>query len=266
MSAAADIPTPTPVLEMIDVAVPTGREPESPVFDVPRWSVKRGEYWVVGGVAGSGKSALLETTAALRRPVRGTHRVFGYDVTELGGDDLLQVRRRLGMVFAGGGRVFSELTVAENVALPLCYHRNCPASEACEESQPLLLATGLSDKAHLRPGRLTRDWRQRVALARALAHRPDALLLDNPLEGLEPRQLRWWLGFLARLGLGHEWLHGQPLTLVVTCEDLRPFLSYAQQFGVLGRRGFVAVGDRQELERCDEPELRQLLGEETRVE
>lgn len=251
---------------MIDVAVPTGREPDAALVWVGQWSVRRGEYFVVGGRPGSGRSALIETAGALQRPARGTQRLFGRDVAALSGEDLARMRQRIGLVFAGGGRLFTGMTVAENVALPLCYHRNCTAGEACEALQPLLEATGLRDKTHLRPGRLTRDWRQRVALARALALRPEALLLDDPLAGLEPRQLRWWLDFLDRLRAGHEWLHGQPLTVVVTCGDLRPFLGCARQFGVLGRHGLVTVGARQDLERCDEPVLRELLGEEARVE
>ena len=97
------------------------------------WTVLPGEYWVIGGRHGTGKTDLLLTAAGLHRPTAGVLRLFGRDVTGLSEGELLQQRTRVGIVFKGGGRMFNELTVAENVALPVCYHRNCTPEEAQEE-------------------------------------------------------------------------------------------------------------------------------------
>ncbi len=251
---------------MIGLAAARGQDPDSPSLEDVNWQFNPGEYWAVGGLPGSGKSLLLETAAALLRPARGTHRLFGSDVAQLRGDDLSQVRRRIGLVFGAGGRLFNDLTVGENVLLPVAYGRNCTASEALKEVKPLLEWLGLTPLAHQRPARITADWRQRVALARALALQPAALLLDNPLEGLEGRQLRWWLAVLARLAAGHPWLGGKPIALVVACEDLRPFVTHAQRFAALCHGRFVAVGGAQDLHQCPEPVVRELLGEESLTE
>ncbi|MBI2927477.1 MAG: ATP-binding cassette domain-containing protein [Verrucomicrobia bacterium] len=256
----------TPICEMIGLAVARGQDPDAATLDDVNWQLQPGEYWAVGGLPGSGKSLLLETAAALLRPARGTHRLFGSDVAELRGDDLSQVRRRIGLVFGAGGRLFNDLTVGENVLLPIAYDRNCAAGEALEEVRPLLDWMGLTPLVHHRPARLTADWRQRVALARALALQPAALLLDNPLNGLEGRQLRWWLAALARLAAGHPWLGSKPIALVVACEDLRPFVAHAQRFAALCSHRFVPVGGAKELQQCPEPVVRELLGEESLTE
>ena len=82
------------------------------------WTVAAGDYWVVGGLPGTGKSDLLATAAGLQRPLRGTHLLFGEDLARLDEPALIQKRLRVGLVFENGGRLFNRLTVAENLALP----------------------------------------------------------------------------------------------------------------------------------------------------
>ena len=85
------------------------------------------------------------------------------------------------------------------------------------------------------------------------------LLLDNPLTGLDPRDAAWWLGFMDRLSAGHPLLDGRPVTLVVSCDDFRPWLGRARQFAVLRERRLVALPGSFEPTGADEV-LRHLLG------
>lgn len=250
----------TPAIEFCGVTV-TGAELRSSVTMVENvnWSVCPGEYWVVGGAPGTGKSDLLSTAAALQKPGRGTHLLFGNDLSRLPESDQLKHRLRVGLVFQAGGRLFSQLTVAENLALPVCYHGNL----ALEDAQPLvskvLELTGLSGFARRPAASLTRNLHERVALARALMLKPEVLLIDNPLVGLDPRQAFWWMDFLRKLSRGHEVSDGRPITLVVAADDLRPWREHATNFAVVHEKRWIEVGDRKALDASQAPEVRELL-------
>ena len=128
----------------------------------------------------------------------------------------------MGFVFEGG-QLFNQLTIRENVALPLQYHRDLPSAAAAQEVQALLELMELTPLADIDAVEHRANWRQRAALARALILKPEMLLLDNPLGRLGARHLQWWLRFLDQLWRGHEWCGGKPMTLVATTDDLRPW-------------------------------------------
>ena len=242
---------------MINASAASTRSPRLPAVEGIDWRVNAGDYWVVGGLPGSGKSDLLATAAGLQRPLAGTHLLFGTDLTQLNESELLSERLRIGLVFENGGRLLSTLTLAENVALPLQYHRDYSDDEIQRRVETILALTELTEYADLLPNRTTRTWRQRAALARALALQPEILLVDNPLGGLDPRHISWWIDFLARLAGGHELMNGKPVTLVVVPEDLRPWVDQGRQFALLKKRKWVLLGGRVELSAATEPLLRE---------
>lgn len=249
----------TALLEMADVAISAIRTPERVIIDAVRWTVRAGEYWVVGGLPASGKSDLLATAAGLMRPARGSIRLFGKDVNRLHEEERLQSQLRVGMVFGGGGRLFNNLTVGENLALPLCYHENCHPSSSQDRVTAVLESLDLAEVTHNTPVALNRNQRQRVGLARALVLSPELLFLDNPLAGIDARETRWWMEFLDGLRKGHPLLHGRPITLVAGTDDLQPWTEHGQQFALIDRGQFVAVGTAAELMKQENPALRQLL-------
>ncbi len=247
-----------PVIELVNGSVGAGGRPDSASLEEINWRISAGEYWVVGGLPGSGKSDLLSTLAGLYRPLAGTLKLFGRDVAELREEDFMATRLRIGLVFEGGGRLFNQLSVAENVALPLRYHWG-PGGEADERVRAILDATGLSPLAESLAGRINLARRQRVALARALALSPEALLLDNPLGASGPQEARWWRDFLGQLAEGHALLGGCPVTLVVACHDLRPWADQGKQFALLKQRRWRVIGGRADLTCGDEPLLHEML-------
>lgn len=247
------------LIEMIGLTVGAADSPASALVEEVNWSIRAGDYWVVGGLPGSGKSNLLATAAGLNRPQRGTLRWFGKDVGELSDEALLAARSRVGIVFENGGRPFNHLTVAENIALPLRYHRDRSPGEVRETVEKILQFAGLTSLASMTPSRVKPAERQRLALARALTMSPDVLLLDNPLAGLAPQEARWWRDGLADLSAGHDIAGGRAVTLVVACHDLRPWADQGRQFALLNQGLWLPVGGREALAACAEPLLQELL-------
>jgi len=245
------------VIDMTAVSAGSLRDPNALAVENVHWRVVAGDYWVVAGLQGSGKSDFLMMTAGLMPPAQGSYRLFG-EAMPIFGDAHLSTRLRLGLVF-DGGQLFNQLTLTENIALPLRYHRNLTPAEAGEAVETMLELTELAPWANSTPGAVGRNWQKRAGLARALMLRPAVLLLDNPLAGLDLRHTGWWLNFLDQLSAGHTLLAGQPLTLVVTADDLRPWRGRARQFAVLKGKQFVALGSQAELERTTEPLVREML-------
>ena len=239
------------VVEMRAASVTTLRDTTLTVLENVDWSVLPGEFWVVAGQPQSGKSDLLMTAAGLLLPARGSCRVFGCDTNSFGEAQLAE-RLRVGLVFAGG-QLFNQLTVAENVALPLRYQKNLSAAETARDVAVLLEMLELTPFADRTPANLAAQWRSRAALARALILKPELLLLDNPLAGLNVRARQWLLTFLDQLWRGHAWLGGQPMTLVATTDDLRAWRHPARKFAVLDEKKFSALGAWSEVEAARSP-------------
>lgn len=148
-------------------------------FDIPR-----GELVALKGRSGSGKTTLLNLVGGLDSPDEGRVTVDGTQLSGLGEDGLLELRRdRLGFIFQSFGLI-PILSAAENVGVPLRLRKADPRER--EERVALLLAlVGLADHAAQRPGELSGGQQQRVAVARALANRPKLLIADEPTGQLD---------------------------------------------------------------------------------
>ncbi len=253
-----------PAIEMRAVSVAALRDQDRVVAEDINWTVNPGDYWVVAGLHGSGKSDFLMMTGGLMPPHGGQYRFFGEEMPIFEAARLKQ-RLRLGLVF-DGGQLFNHLTVAENVALPLRYRHNLSPAEGAAQVSELLARTELAAWAESMPGTLGRGWQKRVGLARALALKPEVLLVDNPVAGLDPRHVHWWLGFLDQLSKGDPLTGGRPVTLVVTTADFRPWKSHARQFAMLRNHGFVVLGAWGQLQAASEELVQELLTQRTEVE
>jgi ABC-type transporter Mla maintaining outer membrane lipid asymmetry ATPase subunit MlaF len=244
-------------IEMRDASVGAMRDTSFTVVEDVNWTVAPGEFWVIAGQQQSGKSDFLKMTAGLMAPVKGSYRLFGNETRTFGEAELPE-RLRLGFVFEGG-QLFNHLTIRENVALPLQYHRNLSAGAAASEVQTLLELMELTPLADITPANVSGNWLQRAALARALALKPELLLLDNPLGRLDARHRQWWLRFLNRLWRGHNWLGSRPLTLVATTDDLRPWQNAQLKFGLLHDKFFSPLGSWSRVETSNDPVVKELL-------
>ena len=246
-----------PAILMNNVAIASLLDPASTVLSHVNWKVNPGEFWVLAGLQGSGKSDLLMLTAGLMAPLEGQYLFFGEEMPILE-ENRLPERLRLGMVFESG-QLFNHLTVSENVGLPLRYHHNLSKADALTAVQSMLQAIELEPWADSTPGALGPNWHKRVGLARALMLKPEVLLLDNPLAGLDLRHAYWWLGLLDRLSKPNNLAREEPLTLVVTAADLRPWIDLGQQFAVLKDQRLTLLGARAQVQAANPQLIAELL-------
>ncbi len=156
------------------------------VHDGVDLDVYRGEVLGIVGGSGSGKSVLLRTMLGLHRPNEGSVFIEGRDVTRLSDAELIDVKRRYGVTFQHGA-LFTSLTVAENIQLPMREFLRLPAEVLDSLAELRLRMVGLAPEAGRKlPSQLSGGMVKRAALARALALDPSLLFLDEPTSGLDP--------------------------------------------------------------------------------
>ncbi len=255
-------PSAPPAILMQEVAAGSLQDPGAPLLRNINWTVNAGDFWVVAGMQGSGKSDFLMLTAGLMAPLGGHYWFFGEPMPILD-EERLPYRLRLGLVFEGG-QLFNHLTVAENLGLPLRYHQNLTKVDASAAVQQMVEALELGPWADSTPGALGTNWHKRVGLARALMLKPELLLLDNTLSGLDLRHTFWWLELLERLSRPGNFVRKEPLTLIITAADLRPWLNLARQFAILKNGQMTVIGDRARLEAASDELVGDLLARPSR--
>ena len=149
------------------------------------FAMARGEFVVLFGASGAGKSLLLRLWLGLERPDAGSVRLLGGEPARGSGQQRRALLARTGVVFEHDA-LFEDRSVGDNVALALSAVPRRSAAAARRAVHESLLLVGLKHVDHLRPRALPAGTRRRVALARAIAHRPELLLVDEPAAGLDP--------------------------------------------------------------------------------
>src|SRR5262245_28071733 len=146
--------------------------------------IEEGDYVSIMGPSGCGKSTLLNVLGCLDRPTSGSYWLGGEDVSALDDDALSLVRgNRLGFVFQSYNLI-QQLTVLENIEVPL-YYQGCPEADGRRMAEELGNLVGLKDRLQHRPFELSGGQQQRVAIARALINDPLIILADGPTGNLD---------------------------------------------------------------------------------
>jgi putative ABC transport system ATP-binding protein len=211
---------------------------ETHALDDVNLEVQDGEYVSIAGPSGSGKTTLLSILGLLDTPTSGEYELAGEAVANLSAADRARVRnRQIGFIFQAFNLI-GDLTVFENVELPLTY-RGQTAEERRSRVHTALEQVGLTHRANHYPSQLSGGQQQRVAVARAVAGDPAILLADEPTGNLDSQNSESVMSLLRDL-------HEGGATICMVTHDAR----YAHQAdrtielfdGRIAERGAVAVG------------------------
>lgn len=216
--------------------------------------VNKGDIFVIMGGNGCGKTTLMRALIGLQRPAEGTVCYGGEDFWNGPAEIQERLKRRLGIMFQGGA-LWSSLTLAENVALPLQEYTALPTARIDEIVAFKLALVGLAGFEEFYPSELSGGMRKRAGLARAMALDPAILVIDEPSSGLDPLTARRLDDLILELrdSLG--------TTIVVVTHELASILAIGSNSVFLDAetRTMIATGDPRQAARTGDARVRHFL-------
>lgn len=177
-------------------------------------SVQQGEYISLSGPSGCGKSTLLSVLGLLDTPTGGNYLLNSKDVSSLSSDERATIRsREIGFIFQSFNLI-SDLSVSENVMLPLMYQSDVDKNTAAQRMDRVLDRVGMSHRKDHFPSQLSGGQQQRVAVARALINEPSIILADEPTGNLDSKNAQAVMELLSDL-------HNDGSTICMVTHDPR---------------------------------------------
>jgi len=223
------------------------------------FSVRRGEIMVIMGGSGSGKTTLLRHLLGLNRPTAGSIRILGHDLSCITRKALYKLRREMGVAFQGGA-LFSSMSVAENVQLPLREHTRLDDNTIRIMTRMKLEVVNLSGFENLMPAELSGGMTKRVALARAVIMDPKLLFFDEPSAGLDPVVSAELDELIISLR------NAMNMTIVVVTHELDSAFKIADRIAILDTGTVLASGTADEIRHSNDERVQNMLHRKAREE
>jgi phospholipid/cholesterol/gamma-HCH transport system ATP-binding protein len=214
--------------------------------------IKRGETITILGGSGTGKSVLLKLIAGLEKPDQGAIRIDKRDICPLKEDELVPIRRKIGMLFQGAA-LFDSLSAGENVAYPIREHFRIPEEEVQRVVREKLRLVGLEGIEEKMPAELSGGMKKRVGLARAIAIDPEIILYDEPTTGLDPantQRINQLIVELQRI---------LKVTSIVVTHDLDSAYQVTDRLALLYRGRIAMAGTKEEFETSPIQEVKDFI-------
>lgn len=238
-----------PIIEIVDLVTTYGQRR---ILDGINLQIMPGETMTILGRSGCGKSTLLRHLIGLSRPTRGKIFIKGQDITLLSEEEMLPIRRKIGMLFQGAA-LFNSMTVSDNVALPLREHTALEESTIKIMTRMKLDQVGLAGFDDFMPAQLSGGMKKRAALARAIAMDPDILFCDEPSAGLDP---------IVAVGIDHLILKLKKafrMTIVVVTHELASVSLIADRVALLDSGRIIALGTVEQLKQSQDDKVQQFF-------
>jgi phospholipid/cholesterol/gamma-HCH transport system ATP-binding protein len=215
------------------------------VLDDISFEIPKGQAFCLLGRSGTGKSVALRHIIGLVKADSGRVFVEDKDIATLGGRQLADVRKHMGVLFQNSA-LFDSMSVGENVAFPMRRHTDWPDADIRERARAKLSDVGLDEDFDTMPGNLSGGMKKRAGLARAMALDPAILLVDEPSAGLDPMTSREIDELLVKTKQGGT-------TLVVVTHNIPSARAIGDRFTVLDQGRMLASGTIEALDASEEP-------------
>ena len=214
--------------------------------------IPEGMISVILGPSGTGKSVLISHLIGLMYPDDGDILVHGQSVTKMRRRELLELRRKFGILFQDGA-LFGSMGIYDNVAFPLRQHTNLSEPEIREIVSARLEDVGLTKAANRMPGELSGGMRKRAGFARALVLEPEIVMFDEPDSGLDPVRTALLCQLIHRMHREHGG------TYIVITHDIASMRAIGEYIAVLWKGRIVQSGGREHMLNSENPFVRQFL-------
>jgi len=226
------------------------------VLDGLTIGIPEGMITVVLGPSGTGKSVLIKHLIGLLFPDQGSIYVHGHSVARLRMSQLLELRRKFGILFQDGA-LFGSMNVFDNTAFPLRQNSDLSEAKITEVVRARLAEVGLSGAEEAMPSELSGGMRKRAGFARALVSEPEIVVFDEPDSGLDPVRTSLLCDLIKTM---HQH-HGG--TYIVITHDIASMRQIGQYIGVLWKGRIVQAGSRHDMFQSANPFVRQFLNRES---
>ena len=222
------------------------------ILEEVNFRIEKGESVVIIGRSGGGKSVLLKHLIGLLKPDQGEVLIEGENIVPMNERQLLDVRRKFGMLFQSAA-LFDSLNVFENVSFAFRRERSLPQQEVARKVSEVLELVDLQGTQEKSPSELSGGMRKRVGLARAIIYQPQIVLYDEPTTGLDPIVSDSIDQLISRVRDQLE------VTTVVVTHDMRSARRLGQRIIMLHKGKVYATGTATEIFESKDPVVRQFI-------
>ena len=212
--------------------------------------LRKAENLVILGKSGSGKSTIIKCMVGLTAPDSGNICILGKDMTEVDYEELNQLRTKIGFLFQGNA-LYDSLTVYENLAFPLRYHKKEMEKEEMDSLiHEVLESVGLPDSGNQMPAELSGGMSKRIGLARTLVLKPEIMLYDEPTTGLDTVTAREICQLMVDMQNRYK------ISSIVITHDIPSVKTLADRIAVLNEGTIVAEGNYEEMVKNEDGQVR----------
>lgn len=220
------------MIKISDIVITKG---ERLILNSVSLDINRCETHVIVGPSGAGKSSIIKVISGLWKPDRGSVIIDGVEISRLSENEIIPIRRKIGIVFQGNA-LFDSLTVEENVSFFLREHRQLTENEISERVSDAIATVNLNGTENMQIDELSGGMKKRVAIARVLAFQPDIILYDEPTNGLDPINAKAVLNLITKV-------KNTCSTSVVVTHILNDALMIADKISVINDGELIETGD-----------------------
>ena len=214
--------------------------------------IPAGQILVIMGGSGTGKSTLLRCILGLKKPTSGSINILGTEVNGASNREMHALRKQMGVAFQGGA-LFSSMSVAENIQLPLREHTRLDDSTIEIMTRIKLDMVNMLPHEHLMPAELSGGMTKRTALARAIIMDPKLLFFDEPSSGLDPSTSAELDDLILLLK------NSMRMTIIVVTHELDSVFKIADRIAVIGEGRILETGTPEQIKLSTNIEIQDLL-------